>query len=245
LHDISDEARSVLEAATSHYQSVLQRSANAQGYLRKRGLNDDTIAKLCIGYAGGDLGRALFERGVDLTLAAHIGLLMPRGELMRGRIVFPVLDEQSRPVWMIGRALDGAMQPKYLGLPDGAVHKHPMMFGDPKRGVIWIEGAFDLAALVQWGLDADYLLIALLGTAHAQTMAMLRDHFAATSHIIALDQDDAGEQAAQAMMAQMRNTPSTHQNVRVRWAGAKDCGELLMLGHPGQSIFLQSLQSHL
>lgn len=240
-NDITDEARAVLEAATAHYQAVLQRRSIAQTYLRKRGLNDDTMAKLRIGYAGGDLGRALFEYGVDLSLAAQIGLLTPRGELMRGRIVFPVMDAQGRPVWMIGRALDGATQPKYLGLPDDAVHKLPLVLGTPKRGVIWVEGAFDIAALVQWGLDVDYLLIALLGTAHLQTMAMLRDRVAATSHIIALDQDDAGEWAAQAMMVQMRAKLSTNQIVRARWAGGKDCGELLMSGHKGRDRFMKSI----
>jgi DNA primase len=149
------------------------------------------------------------------------------------------MNMQGRPVWMIGRAMETGVQPKYLGLPDGMVHKRPMVIGTPHSGVIWVEGPFDVAALVQWGLDVDYRIIGLLGTAHAQTSSLTADCPPATPHYIALDQDNAGERAAQSMIVQM----ATQRVERVHWAGAKDCGDLLMLGKQGQDSFMRSIQA--
>lgn len=236
--DLSPAILNVLKAATAIYELSLAQSPNAKIYLSKRGLADATVAKMRIGYASGDLGRHLFERGLDLALAAQMGLLTPRGELMRGRIVFPVTDARGQPVWLIGRAIINTVQPKYLGLPDGLLHKQPMVLGTPRLGVIWVEGPFDLASLVQWDLDADYLLVGLLGTAHAKAIAHLQSQILDVPHYIALDQDDAGEQAADAMRTALDNDRVT----RVRWASAKDCGELLKEGNAGRMRFLEAMK---
>lgn len=192
---ISDDVKRVLDAATNHYHAALWRTPAVLDVLYRRGLTDDTLRRLRIGYAGGDLGQALFGQGVDLQLAARAGLISPRGEFLRGRIVIPVLDMQGRAVWMIGRALQDDDAPKYLGLLDGLVHKQPLVVGTPRKGVIWVEGPFDLAALVQWGLDERYLLIALLGTACDAAVQLLLPQLTPGA-IICTDQDLAGKQAA-------------------------------------------------
>jgi DNA primase len=96
---------------------------------------------------------------------------------------------------MIGRAMQDDDEPKYLGLPDGLVHKQPLVVGTPRKGVIWVEGPFDLASLVQWGLDERYLLIALLGTACDAAVQLLLPQLTPQT-IICTDQDLAGKQAA-------------------------------------------------
>ena len=48
-----------------------------------------------------------------------------------------------------------------------------MQRGQPKRGAIVVEGPVDYAALAQWGLDAEFALLALLGTAHAKAIPRL------------------------------------------------------------------------
>lgn len=192
---ITDEVRAVLDAATTYYQSALGRAPTVLRYLHERGLNDEMIRRLRIGYSDGGLGRALFAQGVDLATAARIGLLSSHGEHLHSRIVFPVGDSQDRPVWMIGRALAAEMATKYLGLPDGLVHKQPMVMGAARHGSIWVEGAFDLAALVQWGLSDDYLLIGLLGTAFEAVVQHLLPRLPPNA-CICTDQDAAGKQAA-------------------------------------------------
>ena len=115
---------------------------------------------------------------------------------MQGRIVFPVLDASGQAQFLIGRATLPGQQPKYLGLPDGLVHKRPMMCGVAKRGIVLVEGAVDFAALVQWRLANEWLCIALLGTAHARVVAHLSQHHRSAPVLIARDQDKPGKEAA-------------------------------------------------
>jgi DNA primase len=191
---IGSEVKSLLDAATQHYQATLLGMPNVLHYLHKRGLTDHAIKRLRFGYARGDLGQSLFAKGHDLVLAARAGLLSPHGEFLRGRIVIPVLDAQCRTVWMIGRAINDVDTPKYLGLPEGAVHKQPMVLGNARRGTIWVEGAFDFAALAQWGLDKDYLLVGMLGTAFESIVQLLLPRLPPHA-ILCTDQDKAGKQA--------------------------------------------------
>jgi len=194
---ITEDVRVVLEAATAHFESVLTRQDDVMRYLiQSRGLTATTIQRLRLGYSDGRLARALSARGVDLGLAARLGLLTPNGEKLRGRVIFPVLDAAGAPVWMLGRAFAAGAEPKYDGLPDGLVHKQPMWIGQAKRGIVLVEGAFDAAALVQWHIHAEWLVVALLGTGHRKVMERLSETHSGADVVLLLDQDKAGKQAA-------------------------------------------------
>jgi DNA primase len=244
----SAEARVVLNAAVAHYWRVLRdrAGASAWAYLTASGpngrcLSETTLERLRVGYSDGlTLARALHALGVNLGVAAQAGLLSQQGEMMRGRIVFPVLDGDDA-VFLLGRALDRRHEPKYLGLPDGLAHKQPMVCGQPERGVIVVEGPVDYAALVQWGLDAEFGLMALLGTGHAKAIPRLAELAARQRVLIALDQDKAGQDAALRLMSAL-----TERGLRARvsvltWREAKDCGELLQQGHRGRNLFERAL----
>jgi DNA primase len=234
----------ILNAAAECYHAQLHTHPKPLRYLMsERGLTPPTIHKLKMGYSdGGALIRHIHQSGLPVTRLLTLGLITGRfDEMLCRRVIFPVLRGEIA-VYMIGRAMErGGTRVKYLGLPDGLVHKQPMLLGTPTRGVIWVEGPFDVAALVQWGLDANYLLIALLGTAYMHAVERLQDHFANVPHYIALDQDDAGEQAASAMMNSLHTTLQAEQVRRLRWSGAKDCGALLPHGQQGQDRFLHAL----
>jgi DNA primase len=241
---VSSETRRVLNVAVSHYQQVLSTHPAMLDYLNApgrggRGLKDQTIERLKIGYSDGlTLARALHTADVNLGLAAQIGLLSPHGEMMRSRIVFPVLDEAD-PVFMIGRAVQRDQEPKYLGLPDGLAHKQPMRCGRSDRTAIVVEGPMDYAALVQWGLDAEFQLMALLGTGRTRAMG----HFMALSPkprvLLALDQDQPGQDATRRFMSELAGC-GVHATI-LTWHGAKDCGELLQQGERGKAAFEQAL----
>jgi DNA primase len=227
--------RACIAAAATHYHATLLRTPRALAYLRERGLHDATIARMQLGYADGTLLGALHAAGLDLALAARIGLFGGRGEALHGRVVAPVRDDAG-PAWLIGRALTAAQQPKYLGLANGLTRKLPCRFGAAERGAIVVEGVFDLAALLQWGYDARYRLIALLGTGHAHGLDALP---ASVPIYIALDQDAAGQGAADKLATHM----AYHGRVArvLRWSGAKDCGELLQHGEAGRQAFADAL----
>ncbi len=242
---VSPETRAVLNTAVAHYQHVLAGNTTALYYLKNagpdgRGLSVDTITRLRIGYSDGQtLARALHGSGVNLGLGAQVGLLTQYGEMMRSRLVFPVL-EGDDAVFMIGRALRKEQEPKYLGLSDGLAHKQPMQCGQPDRGVVIVEGPFDYAALVQWRLDAHFQLMALLGVGHTRAVNDLLLMRPKPRVLIALDQDQAGHDAALKLMSTL-----TDRGIRttiLTWPGAKDCGELLQQGDHGKGIFERSLE---
>lgn len=232
--DIDPAVREALAAAAAHYHATLLRNASARRYLQARGLNDATIAALQLGYADGTLAGALRTGGIDLALAARIGLYVARGELLIGRIVAPVADAHG-PAWLIGRALAARHRVKYLGLPGGLTHKLPLRHGHAHDGAIVVEGVFDLAALLQWDFGDRHALIALLGTATARGFdELLALPDGAPIHL-ALDQDDAGRRAAH-KLADGLAAQGRIAHV-LNWPGAKDCGELLARGEAGRAVF--------
>lgn len=196
MFELSTPVCEVLAAVTQHYHQTLLNTPSALEYLHRRGVSDDTVQVLRLGYANGNLGRSLHTQGRDLTLAARIGLLHPRGELLADRLILPVLDQHNAPVWLIGRATQDRQQPKYLGLPDGLTRKQPMVTGVAKRGILLVEGAIDFAALVQWGMTNEWLCVGLLGTAHGKVIEQLARQHSRAQVTLALDQDAAGKDAA-------------------------------------------------
>ncbi len=235
------EVRCILNAAVRHYQQVLCARPAVLGYLKARGMSDRTTAFLRVGYSDGQsLARALHDAGMNLGMAARVGLLSPYGEAMRARVVFPVL-EGDDAVFLIGRTLQRDGEPKYLGLPDGLAHKQPMRRGQPERGVIVVEGPFDYAALVQWGLDATFQLVALLGVGHTKAMSDLARTETKPRVLIALDQDRAGQDGALRLVSAL--TEHGVSSAVLQWNGAKDCGELLQQGEQGRVTFERALSN--
>ena len=203
---MSDEAKAILGFAVAHYQRQLTGAPRA--LLHARGLNDDTLTQMQIGYADGlSLIRALHQAGQSLSLARRVGLLDPHGqrEWLRERIVFPIFDPHGDPAFLMGRAIHAGQFPKYLGLISGAARKQPMVLGTPRQGVIVVEGPIDAAALLQWGLATTHRIVALLGTAHHAALTMLGQNAAsALPVVIALDQDAAGKAAALRLAVALR-----------------------------------------
>ena len=197
---VSAETRMVLTATAKHYADQLWQSPEALAYVRRRGLSDDTIHRLLIGYAPGNtLARAMFDHGIAGERLLEIGLYSARGrEKFAGYVVLPVLDASGAAVYLQGRSPETNPRQKHESLPEGLAHKQPMVCGRPVRGTIITEGAFDYATLVEWGLDAEYRLIALLGTAHRQALTLLGDNVQSPV-VLALDQDSPGKQAAVAL----------------------------------------------
>ena len=236
--DLLPEVKRMLEATVAHYATILANAPTMQNQLAERGVAEVTIQRLMVGYADGSLARHLHASGHSLSLAAQIGLIGARGELMQNRIVFPICNAAGEIAFLIGRATHSGQSPKYLGLPDGLVHKLPMCAGHAVQGVIVVEGPIDLAALVQWGVDQHYLVIALLGTAHTRALEIIRET-RPERVLLALDQDAAGTRAARDMQDAL--AAIAIPAIRLVWSGAKDCGELLQQGEAGRTHFLALL----
>jgi len=181
----------------------------AQDYLRKRGLADETVQALKIGYAPNAWTALLdFFRSKDAPepLLEKAGLILPgsrTGEYrdrFRGRVIFPIFSLTGRVVAFGGRTVVEA-EPKYLNSPETPVYsKGKLLYGlnftkDAVReagAAVLVEGYTDFAALYQAGIRN---VVASLGTALTAWQVGQAMRFAPRL-VVNYDGDSAGLAAA-------------------------------------------------
>jgi len=186
-----------------------QEGVKALEYLKKRGLTEDTIQTLKIGYAQNSWTALLdfFQaKNVPVSLLEKGGLVLPgakTGEYrdrFRGRVIFPIFSLTGRVVAFGGRTVIDA-EPKYLNSPDTPLYsKGKLLYGlnftkDAIRGagtVILVEGYTDFSALYQAGIRN---IVASLGTALTAWQVAQVMRFASRM-LINYDGDNAGRAAA-------------------------------------------------
>ena len=200
-------------AAAEVYRKLLHgpQGKAALEYLKGRGFDDATIKRFGLGFAPNawdTLAQSGLLRKFPAPLLAEGGLLKRRegGEgfydTFRDRVLFPIRDEQGRPIAFGGRILPGSDNPaKYLNSPETPLFsKSRVLFGldlakkriVESRVAVVFEGYADAAMAHQYGVTNS---VAVLGTAltpdHAQTLRRLADRI-----VLLFDADAAGGMAA-------------------------------------------------
>jgi len=181
----------------------------ALAYLKKRGLSDETIQTLKIGYALNSWTALLdFFKSKDapVPLLEKSGLVLAgsrAGEFrdrFRGRVIFPIFSLTGRVVAFGGRTVVEA-EPKYLNSPETPVYsKGKLLYGlnftkDAIReagAAVLVEGYTDFSALYQAGITN---VVASLGTALTSWQVGQAVRFAPRL-IVNYDGDSAGLAAA-------------------------------------------------
>jgi len=204
-----------LAAAAKFYEEQLWSHGGARGreYLASRGLDDETMRRFRLGWAGEDrsaLRRALTPE-FPLPLLMEAGLLHASDfggepyDYFRERVIFPIGDRAGRVIAFGGRALGDAM-PKYLNSPEHPLfEKGRVLYGLSAArinaakeaeaggpGAIVTEGYMDVIALHRAGFST---AVAPLGT--ALTEAHLAELWRlAPEPVLCFDGDAAGQRAA-------------------------------------------------
>ena len=186
-----------------------QEGTKALEYLKKRGLTEETIQTLKIGYALNSWTALLdfFQaKNVPVSLLEKGGLVLPgsrAGEYrdrFRGRVIFPIFSLTGRTVGFGGRTVIDA-EPKYLNSPDTPLYsKGKLLYGlnFSKNAIrdagtaILVEGYTDFSALYQAGIRN---VVASLGTALTAWQVGQAMRFASRM-VINYDGDSAGKAAA-------------------------------------------------
>jgi DNA primase len=186
-----------------------QEGMKALEYLKKRGLSEETIQTLKVGYALNSWTALLdFFQGknVPVSLLEKGGLVLPgnrAGEYrdrFRGRVIFPIFSLTGRVVAFGGRTVIDA-EPKYLNSPETPLYsKGKLLYGlnftkDAVRDagvVVLVEGYTDFSALYQAGIRN---VVASLGTALTAWQVAQAQRFASRM-IVNYDGDSAGLAAA-------------------------------------------------
>ena len=181
----------------------------AREYLASRGIADEIQKAFHIGFSPNKwdgLLNLLRDRKTDEKLIEQSGLVSVNEEKervfdkFRGRIMFPVLDVNGKPVAFGARAM-GTDEPKYLNSPETAAYtKGQNLYGlfqakediRKKKFAILVEGYLDLIALYQFGITN---VAASLGTAFTPEQSKLLSRFT-KKVVLNYDGDAAGIKAA-------------------------------------------------
>ena len=204
----------VMEKAVDWYHQRLRTSpdaAGARGYLRSRGFDADEVARYSIGWAPSgwdELTRALKLSKDDLE-STGLGMLNKRNRLQdffRSRVLFPIYDEQGRPIGFGGRKLPDTDGPKYQNSRDNMLyHKSKALYGlnwaksdvVASNEVVICEGYTDVIGFARAGVPR---AIATCGTALTEDHVRLLSRFTRRM-VLAYDADEAGQSASERVYA--------------------------------------------
>lgn len=225
---LTEEHFTLLTAATEVYHAAIFTQPRVLEYLAKRRIDLDIIRRHHIGFAtGNDLAKYFRFRGWDPEIANDLGLIGPRGEYFRQRIVIPEL-RGGRAIYLVGRATQKYQKAKYLGLPGAPKPLYGLVSIQGKHDVYIVEGVMDWLTLVQWG----YPSVALLGShlKHDQ----IREIADAERIFIVTDSDEPGRKSAR----QLTETLGKRARIVPPLPNAKDVNALAMQPN-GQEVFVR------
>jgi len=203
--DAQDRFYQVNEEAAKIYHSLLPQSQTALGYLKERGITEETIEEFQLGYAPNSdviLSRLGAKFGIDVLL--KVGLVI-RGQgrmydRFRNRLMFPIYSPAGRVAGFGGRILGEGM-PKYMNSPESPVYSKRnslySVFHSRKeilesKSVILVEGYFDYLSMYQAGFKN---VLASLGTSLTEQQTRLISRYAQKVYLF-YDMDEAGRRAS-------------------------------------------------
>ncbi|WP_102691313.1 DNA primase [Rummeliibacillus pycnus] len=216
-HTASPEEGRMIDAhafAAEYYQHLLLNTEEGEqglNYLLQRGFTKEEIETNGIGYSlphWDSLTQLLTRKGFRLEEMEQCGLIIKREDgsgyfdRFRGRVMFPIRDEQGRIIAFSGRILDsGGEDAKYLNSPESQIfHKGQVLYNldqarpiiRKERNVVLFEGFMDVLSAKRAGV---FNGVATMGTAltmqHMTKLKRLTDHI-----IVCYDGDKAGWEAA-------------------------------------------------
>jgi DNA primase len=215
----------LLARVVDHYHRTFCERADAQEYLRQRGLVDAGLLRAHrVGYADGSLLKVLPKDGDVRHELVSLGVLTSEGrELLGGCIVVPIPDPVSGQ-WtsLYGR---GVKTPRHCYLPGplrGVVNFQAARTSDE---VILTESILDALSYHQAGIATAIPLYGTNGFTPDHLDLLKREGVRRV--ILALDNDDAGRKATVSLKEKL-----TAAGIAVRVAsfpeGVKDANELLV-----------------
>lgn len=212
LAKLEEKLAKISEDSLAFFRKNLFNTKEGEGaleYLHKRGITDETIQTLKIGYALNSWDALLnffLRQKIPPHLPEKAGLILQRTKTegyydrFRGRIIFPIFTPTGKVVAFGGRTIID-QEPKYLNSPDTPIYtKGKLLYGwnltkdaiREKREIILVEGYTDFLALYQAGIQN---VAASLGTSLTSEQVMQASRFESRV-ILCYDADAAGIKAA-------------------------------------------------
>jgi DNA primase len=221
---LKDQLLQIHEQIAQRWQNCLLNEAagqTARDYLAKRGVSPEAVKLFRLGAAPDawdDTVNWAKSKDHDLALVEKAGLIIKKAEgakaesgnselrnfydRFRGRLMFPICDEQGRVIGFSGRVLSGDEKTaKYVNSPETPIFtKSRVFFGldKSKRAIldagfaIVCEGQLDLIACFMGGVQN---IVAPQGTAFTEQHARIIKRYV-DEVVLCFDSDEAGQNAA-------------------------------------------------
>ena len=209
---LKQKLRTLHEQVAKHWEMILANDANAQiarDYLARRGVSEEAVKRFRMGYAHDrwdDILNWAKSKKHDPNLLEKGGLVIAgdKGhyDRFRGRLIFPICDEQGRVVGFSGRVLSPEQKGgKYINSPETPIFsKSRIIYGLDKakrpildaKSTVVCEGQLDTIACHLAGIENS---VAPQGTALTSDHARILKRYA-EEVILCFDSDTAGQQAA-------------------------------------------------
>ena len=193
-------------AAAKYFRNNLYspEAKQAQEYINKRHLDNETVNKFGLGFAFGtknDLFNHLKNLGFTPNEMVDSGLIIKNEnnfvDRFRQRLMFPIFDIKERVIAFGGRVLDDSL-PKYMNSPETPIYnksKNIYALNFAKRAkvnkLLMVEGYMDVISLHKAGIPN---AIASLGTALTESQGRLMRKYV-PEIILGYDADGAGQNA--------------------------------------------------
>jgi DNA primase len=210
---LKDQLLEIHDQLATRWQNCLANEAAGQlarDYLAKRGVSADAIKLFRIGAAPelwDDTVNWAKSKNYEAPVIEKAGLIIRKEETgnyydrFRGRLMFPICDEQGRVIGFSGRILTGDEKTaKYVNSPETPIfNKSKVFFGlDKSRRAILdsgyaivCEGQLDLIACFTNGVQN---IVAPQGTAFTEQHARIIKRYA-NEVVLCFDSDNAGQNA--------------------------------------------------
>ena len=204
----------VHERIAQRWQNILAHEPAGQmarDYLAKRAVSPEAVKLFrlgCAPEAWDDTVNWARSPGCDLGLVEKAGLILRKEgtdryyDRFRGRLIFPICDEQGRVIGFSGRVLSGDEKAaKYVNSPETPIFtKSKVFFGldKSKRALVQeefaivCEGQLDLIACFMAGAEN---VVAPQGTAFTADHARILKRYV-NEVVLCFDSDEAGQNAA-------------------------------------------------
>lgn len=210
---LKDNMRNIYKDTAIFYRKKLDspEGAKALEYLKEREISPETIKTFGLGYSpekGNALYKYLSSKGYSDELMLQSGLIKISEtgpyDMFRGRVIFPIMDEDKRVIAFGGRRLNDDDEkakhtPKYLNSPETLIfNKSNTLYGvNDLKGArrdffLLCEGYMDVISLHQAGFKN---AVATLGTAFTSTHIPAIKKYT-NNLVLTFDSDGAGKKAA-------------------------------------------------
>src|SRR5712692_3652367 len=202
------------EQITQRWQNALATDAAGQiarDYLRQRAVSEAAVKLFRLGFAPEaweDTVNWAKSKGFELPLVERAGLILRREpsdhyyDRFRGRLIFPICDEQGRVIAFSGRVLSGDEKTaKYVNSPETPIFtKGKVFFGLDKSKRAILDAGFAVVCEGQLDLIACYMagtrnIVAPQGTAFTRDHARVLKRYV-DEVVLCFDSDEAGQNAA-------------------------------------------------